>query len=192
MGKKVWGQVYGGEHMQVKADPYGQVEVREALGERSEVRWARWRWMHMGRQRETNVSTKKRKEVKDCTPNYIPAAELVLGSFGHTLFNSEGERGTGQGVRGERGAGQDVRGKAGEVEVDVHGQKQAGGGRWRKKKFGKGHTLFNLRQEREALGKRPEMRWAEHKNLLQITNSALKIIILVVAPQYYSPWAGDA
>ncbi|KAH9953000.1 hypothetical protein BJV74DRAFT_874865 [Russula compacta] len=58
--------------------------------------------------------------------NYIPAAELVLGLFGHTLFNSEGERGTGQGVRG----------KAGEVEADVHGQVQAGH-RWRQAGMGK-------------------------------------------------------
>ncbi|KAH9966220.1 hypothetical protein BJV74DRAFT_799567 [Russula compacta] len=95
--------------------------------------------------RETNVSTKKRKEVKDHALNYIPAAKLILGSFGCTLFNPESERGTGQGVRGE----------AGKVEVDVHGQKQ---------KFGKGHTLFNLGQEREALGKRLEMRLGMHSS----------------------------
>ncbi|KAH9993518.1 hypothetical protein BJV74DRAFT_795602 [Russula compacta] len=206
--------------------------------------------------RETNVSTKKRKEVKDHALNYIPAAELVLGSFGCTLFNSESGRGTGQGARGKagevevvvhgqaqaggrwrragmgkagvgwsfghthfnsegkRGTGQGVRGEAGKVEVDVHRQKQACVGRWRQviwmenpapfsildrwgggggggctwagtvrwqveasghrqsrgrlvhmgdgEQMWAGHTLFNLGQEREALGKRPEMRLSAH------------------------------
>ncbi|KAH9956834.1 hypothetical protein BJV74DRAFT_800116 [Russula compacta] len=130
------------ECVQVKAGAHGQVE---ASGHGRKVGVGKCMWATAGR------------EVK-LMHRTIFLAEFILGSFGHALFNPEGEGGkrAQAGRWGQAGACRRWRaeawvGEAGEVEANAHGQVEADPTtEFILGSFGKAH-IFNPGQAREAL-----------------------------------------